>query len=260
MPGFQEAVRFSESDLRIVKVLCDGQDGPTHSEECTDDDILILALRGSFTFQNWSTNSVIGPSRAVCLRAGQPYTISHPHEEGDVTLSVRGTALVPFVDGDDAVSSLPTDDYLKRQRLLWRLASGNVFSRLQVEELLATALSSSEQTQPAAIFRRDRERADEVAYMVESRFLERLSLAELASTAGLSIFHTCRVFRRVKGTSIHRYHQEVRLRHALALLLGTRRPIAEVAAETGFANQGHLGNLFRRRFGVTPARVRTDAS
>jgi len=256
MPDFQEAVRFSALDLRVVRVVCDGHDGPTQAEECTDEDILVLALQGRFMFRNRSTNAVIGPSRGVCLRAGQPYTISHPHQDGDITLSVRGTGLWQFLGGDETVLTFADDDYLPRQRLLWTLASGAPLARLEIEELLAEGISPNEKPRIAGS-RRDCERANEIAYILESRFLERLSLTELASVAGLSIFHTCRVFRRARGTSIHRYLQEIRLRHALALLLGTQLSVAQIAADTGFANQGHLGNIFRRRFGVTPARVRS---
>jgi AraC-like DNA-binding protein len=35
-------------------------------------------------------------------------------------------------------------------------------------------------------------------------------------------------------------------------LLRAGEPIAAVAAETGFADQSHLGRLFRRTFGTTP--------
>jgi AraC family transcriptional regulator len=58
------------------------------------------------------------------------------------------------------------------------------------------------------------------------------------------------------GTSIHRYQAELRLRHALALVLDTRRPLTHVAYDAGFANQGHFGNAFRKRFGSAPSVVR----
>ncbi len=70
------------------------------------------------------------------------------------------------------------------------------------------------------------------------------------------MFHACRAFRRAMGTSIHRYQAELRMRHALALVLDTRRPLTDVAYEAGFANQGHFANAFRKRFGAAPSAVR----
>jgi AraC-like DNA-binding protein len=37
-------------------------------------------------------------------------------------------------------------------------------------------------------------------------------------------------------------------------------PLAEVAAETGFADQSHMTRQFKRTFGLTPARWRSMAS
>jgi AraC-like DNA-binding protein len=49
---------------------------------------------------------------------------------------------------------------------------------------------------------------------------------------------------------------ELRLRHALALLVDGSAPLADVAAQAGFASQSHLTNRFRERFGVTPREAR----
>jgi AraC family transcriptional regulator len=72
----------------------------------------------------------------------------------------------------------------------------------------------------------------------------------------VSVAHACRAFRRATGATIHARVREARLRHALALLLDTDRPIADIAIDVGFANQGHLGNAFAARFGVSPGRAR----
>jgi transcriptional regulator GlxA family with amidase domain len=83
-----------------------------------------------------------------------------------------------------------------------------------------------------------------------------LNLGDLAQAAQVSVFHACRAFRRARGTTIARFRQDVRLRHALALLMDTSRTIAEIACEVGFANHAHLTNRFVLRFGLTPAEAR----
>ena len=72
----------------------------------------------------------------------------------------------------------------------------------------------------------------------------------------MSRFHACRVFRRATGVGLHERRRELRLRHALALLVGSARPIADIAAATGFASQSHLTNRFRERSGITPRAAR----
>jgi AraC family transcriptional regulator len=65
------------------------------------------------------------------------------------------------------------------------------------------------------------------------------------------------VFRAATGTTIHGFRRELRLRHALAHLLDGDESLADIASDCGFASQSHLTNLFRERFGITPAKART---
>jgi AraC-like DNA-binding protein len=43
-----------------------------------------------------------------------------------------------------------------------------------------------------------------------------------------------------------------------ALQLGDGAPLADIAADAGYADQAHMTRAFRRWFGTTPARLRTD--
>ena len=82
-----------------------------------------------------------------------------------------------------------------------------------------------------------------------------LSLAELASVAGVSVSHFTVLFRRSMGMSVHRSVIQQRVMRARAMLLAGDMPIAQVALETGFAHQSHLARCMRRIVGVTPAEV-----
>ena len=77
-------------------------------------------------------------------------------------------------------------------------------------------------------------------------------LAALASEAGLSRFQLLRAFARELGLTPHAYLMQRRLALARASIeRGT--PIAQAAAEAGFADQSHLTRLFTRVLGFTPA-------
>jgi AraC-like DNA-binding protein len=81
------------------------------------------------------------------------------------------------------------------------------------------------------------------------------SVSEAAQLSGMSREGFSRRFRRVHGVPPQQFQLLERLNDARRLLrVGT--PIAEAAAETGFADQSHLGRLFRRVFGITPGRYR----
>lgn len=195
------------------------------------------------------------PARALFLRSGAPFEVLHPGGVGDESLSIRGIVAEQLVAAGEAVRFLTSVAFSQVNALLRDVAVGSI-DRLGIEEALCSALAPVERP-PLAHSRRERAVAEAITYAVELHHDRRLRLPDLAAAAGVSTFHACRAFRRVTGTSIHRHQQETRLRHALSLLLDTRMPLAQVALESGFANQGHFGNSFRRRFGLTPGKART---
>jgi AraC-like DNA-binding protein len=82
---------------------------------------------------------------------------------------------------------------------------------------------------------------------------EPTSAATLERIAGIDRYALARQFRRAFGTSPDRYRTMRRLGRARRLIEhGT--PLAEAAAEAGFADQSHLTRQFTRTFGLTPAR------
>jgi len=83
--------------------------------------------------------------------------------------------------------------------------------------------------------------------------LERkLTLEELARAVGLSRYHLLRVFKAGTGVPPHAYRTQRRVDAAKGML---RRgmPPAEVAAATGFTDQSHFANTFKRYTAATPS-------
>jgi AraC family transcriptional regulator len=82
-----------------------------------------------------------------------------------------------------------------------------------------------------------------------------IEVAELAALAGRSSFHFSRVFVRSVGMTPHRYVVHLRLQAAIEQLRKGREGLAEIAADTGFADQSHLSRWVRRVHGVTPSEL-----
>lgn len=59
-----------------------------------------------------------------------------------------------------------------------------------------------------------------------------------------------------EGTSLSRIVEQVRIEHAERLLLGSRRPVQEVARQVGFADASSFSRAFRRATGLTPMALR----
>ncbi len=85
---------------------------------------------------------------------------------------------------------------------------------------------------------------------------ESLSLAKLASEAGVHPVHLARVFRRVHGCTMGQYRASVRAQRACALLTAGRGSLARIAAEAGFADQSHFTRVFSSIVGCPPGRFR----
>nr|WP_316642205.1 helix-turn-helix transcriptional regulator [uncultured Roseateles sp.] len=82
-----------------------------------------------------------------------------------------------------------------------------------------------------------------------------LSLSRLAALAHLSEFHFARMFRQSMGCSVHQWISQRRLMRAQQLLSDGRLPLAEVAADCGFASASHLSQACRARLGATPRQL-----
>jgi AraC-like DNA-binding protein len=81
---------------------------------------------------------------------------------------------------------------------------------------------------------------------------EQTSAALLEQIAGTDRFTIARHFRRAYGTSPDRFRTMRRLALARAAI-ERGRPLAQAAAESGFADQSHMTRQFKRAYGLTPA-------
>lgn len=92
--------------------------------------------------------------------------------------------------------------------------------------------------------------------LVDARYPEALTVADLAHAAGLSRAHFSREFRRVFGDSPHAYLLTRRLERAAALLRGTDSSVADICMAVGLASVGSFTTSFVRMFGRTPVAYR----
>jgi AraC family transcriptional regulator len=234
--------------VTLARVACDGVDTPRPAVEPVRGDRLVVVLRGAFELRG-GRRVIADPTRAFVLRDGAEHVFRHPSGGGDVCLSVSGPTAARLAARGPAVRAVD----VRAWTTLRTLATGGGGDALAIEAALEDALGVGDEPPSDG---RARALADEVAFLVQRRLDRAPLLSELARVTGVSEFHLCRAFRRATGRTIGAFYREVRLRHALALVLDTRRPIAEIAHATGFASHAHLTAQFRARFGVAPRRAR----
>ena len=120
-----------------------------------------------------------------------------------------------------------------------------------VFELLAAITDSDhapEQTAPRWLSR--------VKERLHEEFRERPRMRDLAREAGVHPVHLARAFRKFEKWSPGEYQLRLQLRAACELLRDPEWPLAQIAAECGFADQSHFTRVFRRMAATTPLRFR----
>jgi AraC-like DNA-binding protein len=222
-----------------------------------------VTLGGVQTFHYRGEKRVSTPGRCIILHPDE----LHDGAAGDETglryrmfyldPALLSEALAPLGESLPFVAMPVMDDpELKRLASLILDMDDTHFSALQIDgylaELAPVLLRLANIRQPrktAAPLSRLREVRD---YLDANRF-DAVGSSELEDVAGLDRFTIARQFRKEFGTSPHRYLLMRRLGSARERIsLG--QPLAEIAADTGFADQAHFSRHFKKAYGMTPGR------
>ena len=91
---------------------------------------------------------------------------------------------------------------------------------------------------------------------IHHHLADELRVADLAKLACLSEAHFSERFRIQTGLSPWQYVRRQRLSAARQLIMQSRLPLADIAVQTGFANQSTLSHAFKSSFGMSPRELR----
>src|SRR6201986_3185174 len=92
--------------------------------------------------------------------------------------------------------------------------------------------------------------------LADARYLEPLTVDDMAGGAGRGPAHFSREFRRAFGESPHAYLLTRRLERAAALLRTTDRSIADICFSVGLQSLGSFTTSFTRTYGMSPMAYR----
>jgi AraC family transcriptional regulator len=82
------------------------------------------------------------------------------------------------------------------------------------------------------------------------------TMKTIANQVDVHPVHFSREFRRFFKSTPGEYRRRLRVEHAANQLRETDRPLSEIAAATGFADQAHLSRTFRRHTNLSPSQFR----
>lgn len=99
-------------------------------------------------------------------------------------------------------------------------------------------------------------RMERVKRFIESHYLERLTLAQIAESVHIGPFTCLRQFKAATGETPSDYAVRLRLKRAKQLLADHMVSVAEVAERSGFHTHPHFSRTFRLHTGMTPIMYR----
>jgi AraC family transcriptional regulator len=92
--------------------------------------------------------------------------------------------------------------------------------------------------------------------LLHGSYQEQITLEKIAATLDLHPIHLSRVFRKKYGCTLGAYVNRLRVKFVCNEMVRGWPALDELAATAGFADQSHMGRVFKSVTGNTPAKFR----
>ena len=94
-----------------------------------------------------------------------------------------------------------------------------------------------------------------VCDFIEKNYFKAIKLDELSEIADMNKYSLLRAFTKTRGITPYQYLQTIRIDKAKGFLEDGQEVI-DVALKTGFTDQSHFTNFFKKFIGITPGQYR----
>ncbi|CUH94863.1 hypothetical protein P22_0929 [Propionispora sp. 2/2-37] len=95
-------------------------------------------------------------------------------------------------------------------------------------------------------------------HYIEEHLYAKITLDQIAAHCGISKYHLHRIFKSLTGEPLMEYVQSRKLSSSIGELTGTNMRIIDIALEYGFDYEQSYIRAFRKKFGYTPLKVRSE--
>lgn len=93
-------------------------------------------------------------------------------------------------------------------------------------------------------------------HYIQHSYAKDPSLKETADAVHISSAHLSRLFKSELDTSYSNFLTEIKLTHAMHLLLNTNLSVSEVAAQCGYQNSNYFCDAFKKLIGISPLKYK----
>ncbi len=102
------------------------------------------------------------------------------------------------------------------------------------------------------------EHVEAARHFMSSHLTQEIRMEDVASAAGVSLYHLSRLFREKTGRTMREYLTSERIAMARQLLAASDYSILQIASLLRFCDQSHFTLAFRRETGQTPGQYRRE--
>lgn len=129
-------------------------------------------------------------------------------------------------------------------------------SHLIIEGLMMEMLGETLRSNTAQTFPPSPRWLQQVKELLQARFTENLTLADLAQNVGIHPVHLAQTFRKTYQCTVGEYMRKLRIEYACHELVASPKPIVDIALAAGFCDQSHFTRTFKRAVGIAPSQYR----
>lgn len=222
---------------------------------------IVVPHAGSFLYREGRSATFLDVSAAIFVNANREYRVSHP-VEGDASL-----AIFPRRNVLDELTSL-LDHRTDSKRRLRSAASQLAIRRLrhalrhrtdelEVDEALIGLVASFSREKASLLNASPHAQSivNRAQEYILGEYHEPLTIDQIAVAVGVSSVHLAQLFRKVTGSSLHRYIMNLRLAEALTRVEESG-DFTALAFDLGFSSHSHFTAAFRQRYGRAPSAFR----
>jgi AraC family transcriptional regulator len=139
---------------------------------------------------------------------------------------------------------------------LYRSFANETLSRLELEEACGDML---ERVSGSRIHKETKRPAwlNRALELLHESYRKSLTLAAIAGQVGVHPIHLSRVFRKHYGCTMAEFMNRLRVQFACRALAEGWTDLAIAAGDAGFADQSHLGRVFKSYTGQSPGEFRS---
>lgn len=159
------------------------------------------------------------------------------------------------MDGRDFRGGLPVT---LAHKLYREFRKPDAVSHLAIEGLGLELIAVLARDSQAKVSRQPPRWLRQAHELIKARFLEHLTLGDIAGTVGVHPVTLAREFRQYYDCTIGEMVRGERIAFACRELLKPEAHLADIAIAAGFYDQSHFAKTFKKLTGITPAEYRVN--